>query len=262
MISVDAYMIKRMAANGKRLDGRPLDAFREVTVEKNAITTAEGSARVRIGNTEVIAGVKMAVGEPFADTPDEGVLMVGTELLPLASPEFESGPPGPEAVELSRVVDRAIRESKCLDTKALCITPKEKVWIVSIDIDVLDDDGNLIDAASLAAIAALQCTRLPLLDAEGAVRYGELSDKGLPLTCTPLSVTVARMGDALLVDTTGVETEAIDARLTVGTFVDNGATKLCSMQKGGTGGLLAEEVDEMVRIASSKAGELRKLLAA
>ena len=107
-----------------------------------------------------MAGVKMSVGEPFRDVPDEGVLVVNTEFNPVASPEFDPGPPRAESIEVSRVTDRGIRESKCIELEKLCITAGEEVWVVNVDINVLDHDGNLIDAAALGAIAALatDCT--------------------------------------------------------------------------------------------------------
>ena len=37
---------------------------------------AEGSARVRIGETEVIAGVKLSLEKPYPDTPAQGNLMI------------------------------------------------------------------------------------------------------------------------------------------------------------------------------------------
>src|SRR3989344_7494439 len=113
MMAVDSELIRKMIERGKRLDHRPFDQYREMTIEAGIISSAEGSARVKLGNTEVIVGVKLGVGTPFPDTQDEGVLMVTAELLPLAHPDFESGPPGEDAIELARVVDRAIRESKC-----------------------------------------------------------------------------------------------------------------------------------------------------
>ena len=106
--------IKNLILKDVRSDNRkPLD-YRQITVEYDVSKSAEGSARVKIGDTEVLAGVKMAVGTPFPDTPEEGVLMVGAELTPLASPRFETGPPSIEAIELSRVTDRGIRESKSI----------------------------------------------------------------------------------------------------------------------------------------------------
>ena len=73
----------------------------------------------------------MELGVPYSDTPDEGSLMVGAEFLPMASSDFEMGPPGVDAIELARVVDRSIRESEAIDMKKLCIETGKKMWIVS-----------------------------------------------------------------------------------------------------------------------------------
>ncbi|MCD6088971.1 exosome complex protein Rrp42, partial [Candidatus Bathyarchaeota archaeon] len=152
--------IAQLLSSGKRLDGRGLLDYRPIQIETGIIEKAEGSARVRIGKTEVVAGVKIEIGEPFPDRPDEGVLTTNAEFVPLASPEFEAGPPTEDSVELARVVDRGIRESKAIDLKKLCIIPGKKVFIVFIDIYVLNHDGNLIDASALAALAALTNTKI------------------------------------------------------------------------------------------------------
>ncbi|RLF54901.1 MAG: RNA-binding protein, partial [Thermoplasmata archaeon] len=149
------YLVN-LAKKGKRLDGRGPDEYRPITIEKHLIKNAEGSAKVTIGNTMVMAGVKLDVGEPYPDTPEEGAMTTSAELPPIASPTFETGPPREDAIELARVVDRGIRESKFIKLDQLCITPGEEVWIVFIDLHVLDYDGNLFDACSLAASAALQ----------------------------------------------------------------------------------------------------------
>lgn len=260
MISIDPQLIREVVENGKRLDNRRFEEYRNVTVEKNAISSAEGSARVHIGNTEVVVGVKFGVGTPFADTPDEGVLMVSTELLPLASPDFESGPPREEAIEISRVVDRAIRESKVIDFKKLCITPKEKVWMMYIDIDVLDDDGNLIDAASLAAAAALASAKLPKLDEEGAIDYDQKGIEPLPMEGIPVSTTFVKIGNTLLADPSLLEISAMDARLTIGTFEKDGEVLLSSMQKGGPEGFTIDEIEKIMELAERKGAELRALI--
>ncbi|MFQ6084244.1 MAG: RNA-binding protein, partial [Candidatus Aminicenantia bacterium] len=85
--------VKKLVEEGLRSDGRGFEDFREIKIEKNVIKTAEGSARVKIGNSDVLVGIKLSVGEPFPDTPDEGILIVNTELVPVASPTFEPGPP-------------------------------------------------------------------------------------------------------------------------------------------------------------------------
>jgi len=149
---IDVEYVKKMVSEGKREDGRGFEDFRKLSIEQGYIKNAEGSAMVTLGETKVLVGVKMEIGEPFPDRPDEGVLMVNAELGPIASPDFESGPPDEQSVELARVVDRGVRESKVIDMKKLCIEPGEKVWMVCVDIHVLNDCGNLIDASSLGDI--------------------------------------------------------------------------------------------------------------
>lgn len=240
-----------------RLDGRKLTEYRKpVEVEYGVVKTAEGSARVKIGETEVIVGVKMEVGEPYPDLPEEGTIIVGAELLPLSNPEFELGPPGTQAIELARVVDRGIRESKAIDFKKLCIEKGSKVWIVIIDICPLNDAGNLFDASSLAALAALKDTKFPAFDGE-KVDYKQKTDKKLPLEKTPIAVTVIKIGDKFIVDPDTEEEMAIDARLTISSVEDG---TLCALQKGGDFPLTIENIDKMLDIGIEKGKELRKCL--
>ena len=258
MIGIDSELIREIVAKEKRIDNRNFDEYRNVVVEQGVVKQAEGSARVHIGNTKVIAGVKMSVGEPFSDTPNEGVLMVAAEFLPLASPEFESGPPGEESIELARIVDRAIRESKAIDFKKLCLKPEENVWMVYIDIDILDDDGNLFDAACLAAVAALKNAKIPELDEKQNPVYGTGSQP-LPMTGIPVSTTFVKIGAKILADPNLAELEAMDARLTIGTINGEGI-QFCSMQKGGAAGLSVEEIEMILELAERKGEELRKLI--
>lgn len=242
---------------GVRLDGRKLTEYREhVEVEYGVVKTAEGSARVKIGETEVIVGIKMEVGEPYPDTPDEGTIIVGAELLPLSNPEFELGPPGIQAIELARVVDRGIRESKAINFKKLCIEPGEKVWLLLIDACPLNDAGNLLDAASLAALAALKDTKYPAFDGE-KVNYKEKTDKRLPLEKMPIAVTVIKIGSKFIVDPDIEEEKVIDARLTVASIEDG---TLCALQKGGDFPLTIEDIDKMLEIGIEKGKELRERL--
>jgi|TARA_B100001964_G_C14210306_1_gene590193 exosome complex component RRP42 len=249
------HVIKLFEAN-TRLDGRKLTDYRTVKVDVDVTNTAEGSARVRIGKTDVMVGVKVEVMEPYPDTPDAGSIMVGAELLPLSSPDFELGPPGQEAIELARIVDRGIRESKCIDFKKLCIKEREKVWMIIIDICTINDAGNLFDASALAAIAALKNMKFPEYK-DDVIDYKKKTSKDLELKDTPLSVTVIKIGDKFIVDPSSEEEKVIDARLTVASLSDG---TLCAMQKGGDYPLTADDIMKMVDIGLEKGKELRKLV--
>lgn len=251
-----SHIISLLNANA-RLDGRkPTDYRSPIEVEAGVTKTAEGSARVKIGETEVMVGVKLEVGKPYPDTPDQGTIIVGAELLPMSNPDFELGPPGIQAIELARVVDRGIRESKALDFKKLCIEKGEKVWMVVIDICPINDAGNLFDASSLAALAALKNTRYPAFDGE-KIDYKSKTDKNLELEKLPIAVTVIKIGNNFIVDPDTEEEKAIDSRLTVSSTEDG---MLCALQKGGDFPLSIDDISKMLDIGIEKAIELRKHL--
>ena len=240
-----------------RLDGRKLTEFRKpIEVEYGIIKTAQGSARVKIGETDVMVGIKLEVGKPYPDTPDEGTIIVGAELLPLSNPDFELGPPGTQAIELARVVDRGIRESKAIDFKKLCIEPGEKIWTILIDICPINDAGNLFDASSLAALAALKDSVFPAFDGE-KIDYKQKSEKKLPLDKLPIAVTLIKVGESYIVDPDTEEEKVIDSRLTVSSIEDG---TLCALQKGGDVPLTIEDISKMLDLGIEKGKELRKYL--
>jgi len=249
--------VAQLISGGKRLDGRELTDYREVKVESGLIERAEGSARVRLGKTEVLVGVKIETGAPFPDTPNEGVLTVNAELVPLASPSFEPGPPDENSIELARVVDRGIRESKAIAVEELCIEPGKKVFIIFVDVYVLNHDGNLIDASCLAALAALLNTKMfnyEIKDGEVKIKPGY---KPLSIRNYPIAVTVAKINDKLVVDPWLEEEQVMDARLTM-TIEKDG--NICAIQKGGYGYFTPDQVIEVSKIVRQKAEEQRKLV--
>lgn len=247
--------IEQSLKAGVRLDGRKSDEFRPIEIETGCITTAEGSARVKCGDAEVIAGIKLGIGSPFADRPDDGVLIVNVELLPLSSPEFEPGPPGEKAIEITRVIDRGIRESGAVDLKSLCIEKGEKVWLVNIDVCPVNTNGNLLDIGALAALSALQDAKFPKIEEDGTVNYKQKTDKQISINFKPVCVTVIKLGDNLIVDPTADEEKSADARLTI---TMRSEKELCALQKGGPVPLSIEEIGKMMEIAKAKTVELRK----
>jgi len=183
LTNINKKKIASLLEQDKRLDDRKPFDYRDLVIETNISNNAEGSARVKIGKTEVIVGVKLGVQEPYTDHEDEGTMMTTMEYSPASGSRYESGPPKINAIETARVVDRGIRESGLIDWKKLCIKEGEKVWSIFIDIFSVNDDGNILDASAIGALVALKTARFPVYDEETeAVKYGEFTDTPLPLT--------------------------------------------------------------------------------
>lgn len=252
LAEIERNHILDLIQEGKRVDERDFKEFRDIKIETDYVGKAEGSARVKLGETDVVVGVKFETGEPFEDTPEKGVLITNAELNAMASPEFEPGPPGEEATEVSRVVDRGIREAEAINLNSLCIEEGEEVWMTFVDIHVLDNGGNLIDVSAIGAIAALTTADLPY------ERYDIDPDSTtLKIQTIPVSVTAQKIGGEIIYDPTHLEQKIGTTRLT---SIINSSNNVVGMQKGKSGDWKRQEIIEVVEESISKGKEIREII--
>jgi exosome complex component RRP42 len=242
---------------GKRLQGRALDEMRPLEIELDIIKKANGSAKVKLGDSEVVAGIKVETGEPFEGLENKGALIIQAEVLPIASPHIEPGPPDEDTIELARVVDRGIRESEMLDLDKLVLVPGKIVYTVFVDCSIINTDGNLLDATSYAVVSALLSCKLPVFE----IQDGKVVDTGRtqdpPLTTIPVSITQVRIGDAIILDPTAEEEACMNARITITT---NSESCYAAIQKGFTGGFSREQIKKAAETARTKGEQVRAKL--
>ncbi|MCK4650199.1 exosome complex protein Rrp42 [Candidatus Pacearchaeota archaeon] len=258
MPNLQREKIEEYLGEGKRLDGRKSDEYRKLLVEDGVSKNAASAVRVRFGKTEVLAGVHLALATPYPDSPDSGTFMTSAELHPMASQQFDIGRPGINSIELARVIDRGIRESGFIDMKKLCIKEGEKVYQVFVDIFAINDDGNLLDVAGLAALIALGRARMPIYNEEEDKIDGYSEEEGIPLNKDVLSfsMTFHKVGDVIVADV-GHDEEAISKfRLTIAMGDNNGKPRITAMQKGKAGTISNEDMENILKLAESKWTEM------
>ncbi|MBT7102652.1 exosome complex protein Rrp42 [archaeon] len=243
---------------GKRLDGRNADEYRELFVEDGISKNSASAIRVRFGKTEVLAGVHLALATPYPDSPDQGTFMTSAEMHPMASQQFDIGRPGINAIELARVIDRGIRESGFIDMKKLCIKEGEKVYQVFVDIVAINDDGNLLDVAGLAAIIALGKARMPIYNEKEDKIDGYSETERIPLEKDVLSysMTLHKVGDKIVADVSKEEEEISKFRLTIAMGDNAGKPRITAMQKGKAGTINTEDMETILKLAESKWTEM------
>jgi len=250
---IESYLNK-----GKRLDGRKVDEYRELVVEDGISKNSASAVRVRFGKTEVLAGVHVALAVPYPDSPDQGTLMTSAELHPMASQQFDIGRPGINSIELARVIDRGIRESGFIDMKKLCIKEGEKVWQVFVDIFAINDDGNILDVAGLAALIALGRARMPIYNEKEDKVDGYSEKEGIPLEKDVLSfsMTFHKVGNTIVADVGKEEEEISKFRLTIAMGDNKGKPRITAMQKGKAGTISNEDMETILKLAESKWAEM------
>ena len=244
--------LAELAQQNQRIDSRGQWESRDINLQTNVLPNAEGSAIVTMGNTIVYAGVKFQIMTPYPDRPNQGGLMCMAEVRPVAGRNWEAGPPSPESIELSRVVDRGIRESGCIDVDNLCIIPGEKAWQVILDLFALSDDGNLFDAYALAGIAALRTAVIPEVKFEVSD-----TDRPLPVSKTPIMCSYHKVGGRFVYDAEGKEELGGDERIHITLGDDD---NVHSLQKGLKGIFTESEFSEIMEHAKSRCSELRDMV--
>ncbi|XP_058768090.1 exosome complex component RRP45A-like [Vicia villosa] len=242
-----------------RVDGRgPLD-YRKLNIK---FGRDNGSAEVQLGETRVMGFVSGQLVQPYRDRPNEGTFSIFTEFSPMADPSFEPGRPGESAVELGRIVDRGLRESRAIDTESLCILSAKLVWAIRIDIHILDNAGNLVDAANIAALASLMTFRRPECslggeDGQQVVVHPPEEREPLPLIIhhLPIAVTFGFFSNENLVvlDPTYREEAVMTGRMTT-TLNANG--DVCAIQKPGGQGVSQRVIMHCLKLAHVKAGDI------
>lgn len=243
---------------GERIDGRGLWDYRDWTVKCDVIASAEGSSEVTLGDTKVITGLKYEIGPPFPDLPNEGVCTFMAELLPLASPLFERGPPDEQSIELARVVDRGIRHADCVQTKKLCIKENEMVYILFVDIYVINYSGNLIDAGGISALGTLISSHIP----EGKWVDGDVEWTGNYINGEtivnelPMVITYGKIGDVVFLDPSLPEELVCDGMLSI-SVTEN---KIASIQKSGSATFSIEDIEMLVKKSMEIAKKIIKEL--
>lgn len=242
-----------------RVDGRgPLD-YRKLNIK---FGRDDGSAEIQLGETRVMSFVSAQLVQPYKDRPNEGTLSIFTEFSPMADPSFEPGRPGESAVELGRIIDRGLRESRAIDTESLCILSAKLVWAIRIDIHILDNAGNLVDAANIAALASLKTFRRPECslggeDGQQVVVHPPEVREPLPLIIhhLPVAVTFGFFSNENLVvlDPTYHEEAVMTGRMTA-TLNANG--DVCAIQKPGGQGVFQRVIMHCLKLAHVKAGDI------
>lgn len=81
--------ISKCVSLDSRIDGRRSLQFRPIHIQRNVVSQATGSSRVRLGNTEVYVGIKVEIGEPNKEHPDCGKIEFFVDYVPCGAQTIE-----------------------------------------------------------------------------------------------------------------------------------------------------------------------------
>nr|XP_012143544.1 PREDICTED: exosome complex component RRP45-like isoform X2 [Megachile rotundata] len=186
---------------------------------------------VLLGQTRAVAQVTCDIQQPKTSRPNEGMLHINVELNAMVTQNFDAGKQAEVSVLISRQLEKCFKDSKCIDLESLCIIADKKVWNLRVDINIINHDGNLIDCASIATLAALSHFHRPDVTSTGEeiIIHPFCEKDPLPLTIYHYPVCVSfitfESGNTVM-DPTYMEERVGVAQLTLGI---NSYRELCSL---------------------------------
>eukprot|EP00249_Psilotum_nudum_P011230 c23039_g1_i1 orf=380-1252(-) len=248
-------------AQDLRSDGRGRHHFRNFSIDTGVIPQANGSARIRLGATDVIVAIKAELGRPHGNIPNHGKIEISVECSPTAAPEFEGRGGGELSQELSRALQRSLLgggsgAGAAIDLSALSILEGKMCWELYIDGLVLCSDGNLLDALAIAIKAALGNTGIPKVVMTGSATGEddadfEVSDNPdefsqLDTSRVPVIVTLTKVGRHYIVDATEEEESQMSSAVSIAV---NSKGNVCGITKRGGAGIDPNVFLDMVSVA-------------
>lgn len=262
----EKHYVEGGIAENIRSDGRKRLTFRPISLQTGVIPQANGSARVKIGGTDVLASVKAEIGKPTQLYPDQGKLFIHVECSSTAAPQFE-GRGGEElSEELSAALQRCFLGGRSgvgagIDLSSLIVVEGKVCWDLYIDALVVSSDGNLLDALGAATKAALSNTGIPKINvAVGASAEDEpevdISEEEFLQFDTagfPIIVTLTKVGNHYIADATSEEESQMSSALSAS--VDRHG-HICGLTKRGGTGLDPSVVLDMISVAKNVSEQL------
>eukprot|EP01006_Ploeotia_vitrea_P046312 TRINITY_DN67015_c8_g2_i2.p1 TRINITY_DN67015_c8_g2~~TRINITY_DN67015_c8_g2_i2.p1 ORF type:complete len:363 (+),score=147.26 TRINITY_DN67015_c8_g2_i2:144-1091(+) len=261
----ESVFIRSGVEQDVRNDGRGRLDHRDFDVELAPLPQSNGSARLRLGRTQVLVGVNAELEEPDSERPGRGKVVCVVK----SAPSLAGKGSRKRDVALSGALQQIIADSDAIDTEALCVIPGKQCWVIYVDVVVVDSDGNVLDAIVLAAKAALGNTLIPSLrvidseegDGKKEIELSEDPFDAQPLDCSrlPVAVSLTKIGSCVVVDATSQEEQCAAACLTFAIDADG---NVCSTSKTGPGAVSPSGVIEMLKYAGQIAQQLHKKISA
>jgi ribonuclease PH len=220
-----------------RPDQRAITELRSIEIIPNFISSAEGSALIRLGETQVICTASVDDGVPsFQKGSGRGWITSEYAMIPRATStrtarESTRGRPSGRTMEIQRLIGRSLRA--VVDMEAL---GERTVWI---DCDVIRADGGTRTASVTGSLVALGLA-IQKLQTQRALKVNPLKDY-------LAAISVGIVGEEILLDLSYAEDSSAEVDMNV---VMTGSGRLVETQATAEGHTFSlEDLNKLIELA-------------
>lgn len=210
--------------------------------------------------------VTCEITKPYPDRQTEGIVTLNTEFSQMADPHFDpSKSLEDDEIAVMRMLERLIKIGKVVDTESLCIIAGEKVWSIRIDVRILNNEGNVLDCACIAAMAALKNFKRPEVSVSGEeVTVYSVEEKNpvpLAILYIPVCISFACFNiddlEILLMDPSLLEEKIAAGSMTI---CINSHKEICAISKPGGVELSSDAFLQSCKLAALEAYKIIEIL--
>ncbi|MCS7093744.1 MAG: exosome complex exonuclease Rrp41 [Candidatus Aenigmarchaeota archaeon] len=220
----------QLMVDGRRIDGRLPEQLREIEMKIGEIENADGSARVRFGNTEALVAVygPRSLFPKFLQESDMAILRVVYSMAPFSVDERKNPAPDRRSIEISKVTKDALSGA---------------VFLEEFPRTVIDVYEYIIQADGSTRVTAINAASLALASA------------GIPMKDLVAACSVGKIGDVLIVDLCGKEDNYSESDMAVAMMPSKGLITLLQMD----GRLTKEEVLQLLKKAEENCKKIYEM---
>ena len=173
-----------------RPDHRTPSQYRDLKISR--LTHSFNSPiNVCLGNTQIFSQINAKLVSPKIERPSEGIISFQVDthhLKPMADFNSTNEALNEFRISINTILEKCLKESHALDTNILCVIPGKIVYKIIIEINIIKNDGNVFDAAVIAALSSWLSFKIPFF----RVKNGELYyDTFINLTTIHMPVCVS-----------------------------------------------------------------------
>jgi exosome complex component RRP41 len=221
---------EKLIVKGKRLDGRKLDEFRDMSCNIHVLEKANGSGDFKFGNTYAISGVFGP--KPFfprgLQDPKRTKLNCKYTMIPFSTKERIRPGRSRRSTEISKVIREALEQVIFLEDY-----PKTGI---SIFVDIMQADASTRCAGLNAASIAI-------------------ADAGIPMTDMVSSCSIGKIDGEIVADVIGVEDNYGDVDFAVATVGKQDKFVLVQLD----GIVTFDEFKKMIKMARDGCGKVYEI---
>ena len=173
LINLFSQIFSNPGSNIFRPDHRTPSQYRDLKIS-HLTNSFNSPINVNLGKTQIFSQINAKLVSPKIERPSEGIISFQVDthhLKPMADFNSTNEALNEFRISINSLLEKCLKESHALDTNILCVIPGKIVYKIIIEINIIKNDGNVYDAAIIAALCSWLSFKIPFFRVKNEELY-------------------------------------------------------------------------------------------